>query len=226
MPMPPVPVPPARPELAVRRAAAAGHWFVDPVESILAWELDEERHPSQLQHDASYSASNWLNRNSRLYVWQKHLHARARHAVVDDQTSVARPYQIEPPKAVAESWELTGKLMAMFREAVHADGARFAVVAIPSPRQVYDDLWQEFVDRAGTSHGTIDRENPDRRLSRICADAEAPLLLLRPAFRKATPSRSADAVEEQVFIDGRGHFNRAGNRLAATEMHRFLAGLK
>lgn len=189
--------------------------------------LDDDRQPVQLPYASSRrGATNWLNRNSRLYVWQKRLIARARSAISVDTDVVARIYKTKPSREVADSWEVTGKLLKMFRDEVHAHGSRFVVVAIPSPRQVYDDLWKDFVDGTDSSHGTIDRDFPDKQLTRMCATADIPLLLLRPAFRKATPSRSADKEDEWLIIKGRGHFNRAGNRLTAQEIHRFLDGLR
>lgn len=49
-----------------------------------------------------------------------------------------------------------------------------------------------------------------------------PFLSLREPFRAASPSRSSLETGEWLFCHGAGHFNEAGNRLAAEEILRFL----
>ena len=185
------------------------------------FELDSDRELVQMPfYDTRRKVARWLNQHSRLYIWQKHLFTRARNA-----WGGLRPgswaFCSDPPDHVAESWELTEKLLLRFRDRVEEHGSRFAVVVIPNARQVYDDLWAEFSREAG-DRCTLDREYPGTQLTRICSQGKVPLLRLLPSFRDSAPAHSSKKEDEWLFNMGIGHFNRVGNSLAAKEILRFL----
>jgi hypothetical protein len=174
-------------------------------------------HPSPL--------AEWLDLNSRLYVWQKtalrqaRASLRARRGVVEPVELVfARP----EPAPAAHAWAITGALLRAFREETAARGAELVLVAAPTAVQVYDDLWAELERRAAREKLALSRDHPDERLRELCREAGIPFLTLAPSFREAAPHRDSRRPEEQLYYQGRFHWNDAGNALAAASVHDFL----
>lgn len=170
--------------------------------------------------------AEWLDRNSRLYVWQKsalrlaRARLRAQGGALDPVELVfARP----EPEPAAHAWAITGALLRAFREETAARGTELVLVAAPAPVQVYDDLWAELAERAARAEAPLGREHPDERLRELCRDAGIPFLALAPAFQAAAPHRDSTRPEERLYYEGRFHWNDAGNALAAARLHEFLA---
>ena len=95
------------------------------------------------------------------------------------------------------------------------------LVAAPAPVQVYDDLWAELEARAARERMPLARDHPEQRLAELCRAAGIPFLALAPAFRAAAPHRDSTRREEQLYYEGRFHWNDAGNALAAARVHDF-----
>ena len=190
------------------------------------FELDDKGELRQRPYSSvQKTSSNWLNRHSRFYVWQKlalrrlRIRAQARLKYVTNGMYIFCP---DPPDKFLRAWALTAVLLGQLRDEVETADSRFAVVFIPASVQIHDDQLQRFQETMGdlcTLAGTA----PDRKMEAICSDLGIPLLLLTPAFRAAAPSHSMGRKDEWLFFQGSGHFNERGNRLAADEMHRFLA---
>lgn len=168
----------------------------------------------------------WLDRHSRLYVWQKVALRRLRGAsrasrgVEPGQTAFARAGSPD----VEHAWGLTAALLGQLRDEVEASGARFAVVVIPCAEQVDDALWSDLARRARDAGLELEREGPSRRLARIAATMGFPLLDLAPAFAAAArraPGEPASAA--RFFLLGRFHLSDEGHRVVAEALHRFLA---
>lgn len=197
---------------------------------------------------ARASATEWLNRHSRFYIWQKLALNRARHDIrkrLRQYAGAKRPtrpssaqtadtgdgrwldpgqwiYLSRESDKVAHAWKITSKVIEQFHREATADGAHFAVLMIPSPEQVYDDYFRQVVRAAGKHGPHFDWQHPDRRLAEICRTAGVPLITLTERFRAAAPAHSTEAKAQWLFIGGRGHFNDAGNRLAAEGVYEFL----
>jgi len=193
----------------------------------LYFDLDRDGRLQQLPFAFQPSpVAEWLDRNSRLYVWQKsalrlaRARLRAQGGALDPVELVfARP----EPEAAAHAWAITGALLRAFQEETAARGTELVLVAAPAPVQVYDDLWAELAERAARAETPLGREHPDERLRELCRDAGIAFLALAPAFQAAAPHRDSTRPEERLYYEGRFHWNDAGNALAAARVHEFLA---
>lgn len=167
----------------------------------------------------------WLDRHSRLYVWQKAAVSRllavgraARADVDPGDLAFARP---EPP-GVARAWALTAALVRALRDETGARGARLGVVAIPPAVAVYDDLWSDLAGRGRAAGLQLQRDAPGQRLEAICRDLAVPFLSLGADFGAAATHRDSRRPDERLFIEGRYHWNDRGNAVAAEAVFRFL----
>lgn len=192
----------------------------------LYFDLDSEGRLRQLPFDFQPSpAVEWLDRTSRLYVWQKsalrqaRASLRARGGAVEPVELVfARP----EPEAAARAWAITGALLRAFQDETRSRGADLVLVAAPAPVQVYDDLWAELRERAAREGLPLSRHHPEQRLGELCREAGIRFVSLAPAFRDAAPHHDSTRREEQLYYEGRFHWNDAGNALAAASVHDFL----
>jgi lysophospholipase L1-like esterase len=171
--------------------------------------------------------ARWLDRHSRLYVWQKVATRRLRGA------SLSAAGGIEPGQMifargggpdVEYAWRLTGALLRRLREEVERSGARFGVVVIPCAEQIDDALWSDLRRRAGEAGLVLDRQEPSRRLAALCADAAIPLIDLTPDFTEAAGAGGGGAAAARLYLLGRFHLSDEGHRLVAEGIHRFLTG--
>jgi hypothetical protein len=162
--------------------------------------------------------SRWLDRHSRFYVWQKTAVARLRSGWRESQ-QVLEPwhevFRSDESAAGAEAWTITEALLGALREETRADGATLVLALVPAPEQVYDDLWQDLLRRAGSSAIGFERGNPERRLGMIARRLGIELVDLGVALRSAAPRASSQVEAERLFFAGRYHWNDAGNRVAA-----------
>jgi lysophospholipase L1-like esterase len=169
--------------------------------------------------------AGWLDRWSRFYVWQKAAFRQLRggvHAATGGLEPVELVFADPEPAPVARAWALTGALLRAFREETAARGTALVLVAAPSAAQVYDDLWSELEGRAGRDDEKVGREHAEARLAAIARREGIPFLALLPAFRGAAPARDSTRAGEQLYYEGRFHWNDAGNALAAQAVHEFL----
>jgi hypothetical protein len=171
------------------------------------------------------AASQFLNRHSRLYVWQRTALNRARHQVYQQAGALDPSHWIfsrEEPPDVAHAWKITAKVFQALHRDVTAHGSRFAVVMIPSAQQIYRDAFAGVAARAGELAGQFDPDHPDRRLAEICREAGIPFFSMLDDFRRAAPSATMEVEEQWLFCEGVGHFNEQGDALAARAVFRFI----
>ena len=193
----------------------------------LYFDLDREGRLLQLPFAFQPSPIvEWLDRKSRLYVWQKSALRQAR-AKLRSRAGVLDPVELvfarpEPDEA-AHAWAITAALLRAFQAETTARGTRLVLVAAPAAVQVYDDLWAELEARAVRAGIPLAREHPDERLAELCREAGIPFLTLLASFRDAAPRRDSTRPEERLYYEGRFHWNDAGNLLAAARVHAFLA---
>ena len=127
---------------------------------------------------------------------------------------------------MARAWAVTGALLQAFRDETAARGSAFALVEAPAAPQVYDDLWQELARRGAQQQTPLAREHPDERLLGLSRRAGIPFLSLLSGFRAAAPGADSTRADEQLYYEGRFHWNDRGNELAAAAIHAFLAALQ
>jgi lysophospholipase L1-like esterase len=160
----------------------------------------------------------WLDRHSRFYVWQKSALRQAR-ATLRAASPALEPVELvfaQPePDAASHAWAITAALVAAFAREVGARGSELVLVAAPAPAQIYDDLWAELDVRAAREGTPLERDHPDERLVALSRAAGIPFLSLREAFLAKAPHRDSRRLDEQLYYDGRFHWNDAGNALAA-----------
>jgi hypothetical protein len=168
----------------------------------------------------------WLDRHSRFYVWQKSALRQAR-ATLRAASPVLEPVELvfarPEPDAVGHAWAITEALVAAFAREVEARGSELLLVAAPAAAQIYDDLWAELDARAARGGTPLRREHPDERLFALSRAASVPFLSLRAAFRARAPHHDSRRLDEQLYYDGRFHWNDAGNALAAEAVHELVA---
>ncbi len=169
--------------------------------------------------------TRWLDRHSRLYVWQKVVTRRLRASA---RASGSEPDQLAFAPAggrdVEHAWALTAALLRTFRDEVEATGARFALAVIPCAEQVDDALWADLSRRAADAGLPLDREEPSRRLRAVADGIGIPLADLTPVFAAAARrSPGGPLSAEDLFLLGRFHLSDEGHRVAAVALARFFA---
>jgi len=171
--------------------------------------------------------ARWLDRHSRLYVWQKVAIRRLRaatqsaaHGVEPGQLIFARDGGAD----VEHAWSVTAALLHRLRDEVEASGARFGAVVVPCAEQVDDALWSDLAHRAREAGLDLGREEPSRRLAAIWAREGIPAIDLTPTFVAAARGPGGEAASaEGLYLAGRFHLSDEGHRVAAEAIARFLA---
>ncbi len=158
--------------------------------------------------------SEWLARHSRLYVWQRRALARLRAGDGEGGAGDGlRPglRAFDPADAEADrAWAFLRDVLAHLAAQVAADGARLAVLHLPTPEAVADDLWAEVAARARALERALEREGPERRLLALARGLALPVASAGPALR----ARAAADPAARLFFDRRGHLDDDGHALA------------
>jgi hypothetical protein len=190
------------------------------------FDLDEQGHLYRLPFSAERARlSSLLNRYSRFYVWQKVAINRSRHKLLEKAHVVAPGqwiYCTQEPEKVAHAWKVTDAVNRSFQAEVQSRGGLFAVVMLPSSRQIYKDWFEAMLTRCGAYAEHFDPDYPDQRMRALCREAGIPLLQMTADFRAAAPGESTSLKEQWLFLGGTGHFNERGNKVAARAVYRFL----
>ena len=116
-------------------------------------------------------------------------------------------YLAGQPAYLADGMALTGALLAKLREIARELGAETWMVLVPGRTQVEDARWASVEATFGADH--VRRDQPQRELSRLGAQAGIPVIDLLPAFR------ARDARGERLYWKIDAHFNAAGHDEAA-----------
>lgn len=168
----------------------------------------------------------WLDRHSRLYVWQKLATRRLRgrtRSTGGELEPGQRVFSAGADPDVEQAWAVTAALLRRLRDEVRGSGARLGLMVIPCADQVDDQFWDQLQVRAAVSGLRIDRDAPSRRLAAIARELEIPLLDLAPVFRdrarRASPERTSAA---RLYLMGRFHLADEGHQAIAEALHRFL----
>lgn len=118
-----------------------------------------------------------------------------------------------------EAWRRKQEILATTAAAVREHGGEYLMVSASTPHGVLGQergvRWLEWSYPA-MKQRSWDLDKPDRLLAEICRELGIPLLRLEPAFREAT------AAGARLHWKHDGHWNAAGNELAAHLMAEFL----
>ena len=190
------------------------------------FDFDEDGNYRQLPFSVSRARfSQFLNRYSRFYVWQKHMTSKTMHAA-RETLQIFEPgswiFCNQGPEKVAHAWRLTEAAIDTLHRDIVDRGSQFVLVLIPSGHQVYEDLFKTLAASDESFTDCFDWDYPDRRIGEICSRLEVPFLSLTEDFRAAAPGRSRRVQEEWLFYKGYGHFNEQGHDVTARAVHRFL----
>ncbi len=125
----------------------------------------------------------------------------------------------QPPNAqTANGWVLFGRLLSALADSVQRTGAELVVVVVPSPMQVYPDLWADF-ERAHPRppDHPLDPELPARLVTELCNERHLRVIDLQPGLR--------DAAHDDPYLYYRWnmHWTTSGHRIVANILLRELA---
>jgi lysophospholipase L1-like esterase len=183
------------------------------------FELDEDGVLRELPRSGGKSrASNWLNDHSRLYVWQKHLTAKLKDRTTASGGGVQPSKMVfcrEPPERIERAWRLTEALLTRFIDAVREDGGTFVLALMPSADQVYRERWDALVSQAEKAGIRLEPDAPQRRLAEFCRRRDVGFVPIVDEFRDFASQGTVGATDEWLHFGASGHFNEAGNRVAA-----------
>lgn len=179
--------------------------------------------------------NEYLNRYSRLYVWQKaFVNSKSRKmvrgvaAMTEDNNRLIEHgdrirasewvYCRTEHEVAQYTWDVTRALFTAFAEEVKQDGARFGIVMIPASEQFYDEDFAMIAGIAERQGVVFDVNYPAERLASISADLDVPFIDLVGPLRAATPSHRRDAQEEWHHFKGIGHLNERGHTVVASAL--------
>ena len=124
-----------------------------------------------------------------------------------ERESTLETYSTDTSNYFQNGWEVTSALILRLREEVEVDGAQFAVVIMPDPRQfVY----------AGMPGQHVTKWNERMMLS--CGNQNMDCIDLFPVFQ----SLVEDGEIDSYFYPRDGHPNSAGHRIIAETLYTFL----
>lgn len=137
----------------------------------------------------------------------------------DDVEDTFRVYRRRAAQVeVEQAWAHTHLILGTFAREVARDGARFAVVYVPSRMEVSDRDW-ELTRRRYSLDDKWDRRLVRDRLREIASAAGFPLIDL------TEPLQRAQAHDGEVYFRIDGHWNEHGHRVAGATVAAASAGL-
>lgn len=114
------------------------------------------------------------------------------------------------------SYSATEKILNEFSQICRKNNIKLVVVGIPSPVQVYPELWSKVSIANGFDEKCYDLDLPNKRLGKICSDNQITFLDLLPLFR--TYAKKG----KQLYYKIDGHWNACGHEYAAGLIYSFL----
>ncbi len=195
-----------------------GNDFADNVSQLtnarrVYFELDSEGELQRRPGSRSLSsASNWLNRHSRFYVWQKRA-IRQGHRRLSASAPGDLAFDTSGTPRLGDAWELNEALIAALRTRVESEGAEFLLVLLPSAHSIDPELFRGLAERLGPRSSPPDIDHPGHRIAAVAEAHSIPFLDLTPVFRHARDEQGAST--QQLFLGGIGHFTEKGHALVA-----------
>ena len=106
-------------------------------------------------------------------------------------------------------------ILDSIRNAAEKEGARYAMIIHPDHTQVDESLRRDLIKTFQIREQDYDFDFPQKLLASYCAASGILCLDLLPALR-------AKAKQEALYTISDGHYNLAGNQLAADQIGQFL----
>jgi lysophospholipase L1-like esterase len=128
-----------------------------------------------------------------------------------------RVYERRRVEQVEDAWAKTAAILASLEDQARARGARLLLVYVPSRLEIDDRTWRLTRRLYGWDEAGWDRARVAQRAKEIGARAGFPVLDLTEALRRGNEGG------QKPYFTYDGHWSRAGHRLAAEEVQRFLA---
>lgn len=163
-----------------------------------------------------YPINNFLEQHSHAFVFTR---TRLDHLL---WRVGLRPYYFPEvfrrnySPAMTESWVLTERGLRELANLAEEHHARVAIIAIPTNFQVYEEIWNQFIEVYDIDEASVDLSKPQALLTDIGVRHRIPVLDLVLKFREVGQT-------SQLYFPIDGHWNREGHRLAGEETARFLA---
>ncbi len=134
----------------------------------------------------------------------------------------ARSYVEPEDEAWKDAWRTTEELVAVMAREASERGARFAVVSVANPIQVYPDstIRQRFARQLGVSDLLL----PGRRIRAVGDRTGFPVLDLAPELQRYADRHRSFMHGSPNTAPGVGHWNPLGHRLAGEQIASWLAG--
>jgi len=173
-------------------------------------------------------SSRWLNRYSRLYVWQKGSFAgMTRKAMRTEPLYKVRSGRLifldQDRPDLLHAWQLNEALIHQFHKEVTEDKREFLFVVVPSNSQIYQNQWDNFVERATNERQFLDVDFPDRKLGEILDKRNIERIFFREGLRSTEEGQPSAKPEARIsYYQGSGHMNEDGNRIAASMVYERL----
>ena len=142
---------------------------------------------------------------------------------VDSIRSEYFVYARQEDEAWRQAWRKTETLILETQAAARSAGARYVVVSGSTAHGVWgpeEGLERLMAIYPGMEKLEWDLDKPDKRIARICRENDIPFLALEPLFRVETIEK-----DRQLHFQYDGHWNAAGNDLAARQIAELLLSL-
>jgi len=119
-------------------------------------------------------------------------------------------YRVQYPEVWTEAWRITRGLVLRLRSEVQRRGSRFAVAVVNPREEVSMAAWKRLVSGTKQLAGVpVDRDKPNRLITRFLARRGIPTIELLPAFRERFPDGTPG------FFPFNIHWAPPGHELAA-----------
>ena len=119
---------------------------------------------------------------------------------------------------VKRGWWVTQKLLEEAQSLARADGFKLAMFIIPTVYEVDERSYVDLIAAHQLNGSDLNRDKPVETLAAILDGEDIQAINLLPEFRTWSSESG-----QQLYLQGDGHFNKEGHRLAASVVSRNLA---
>ena len=111
-----------------------------------------------------------------------------------------------------QAWKITEELVKLIHQETQEKGAKFIVVTLSNPAQVYPNSSER--KKYLTQAGVTDEFYPDKRIKRLGNKEGFEVLNLAPKFQAYADKNNSYLHGFENTVLGSGHWNKAGHKLA------------
>jgi hypothetical protein len=157
--------------------------------------------------------------NEMLYKWGLISTLSAKEGDPANNFGLYEIYRSPETDAMAEAWAATERFVLDIERLAARHDARFAVVLVPAPWEVYPALWQTALDKLPTMRqASFDLDKPSHRLTSFLNAHGIRYVDLLPGFR-------AHGDSSALFFEMDNHWTPEGHRLASDLISHQLAAM-